>query len=410
MLYGKKFVAILKWFLYCLFAALLFSLLPTKVYNQKPTKPFSGNKWHNPYKELNQLDENWQYGNFHAHGEGWFFSNGHGSEKELATFYLDSLGYDWAGISNYQKISRHNYKGKLVSVYEHGYGLGKQHQLVLGSTKESWFDFPFIQFSNQKQTVLDKLQAPQNLLVLAHPKLRLAYTLEDVQQLGGYDCMEVLNHIGRSRDHWDAALSAGIPVYLISSDDTHDYEDLHKTGQNITVFKTRHDGSSGVIAALKSGHAYGVDLRSGVKAIKERRKEIETLAQLIEQKLRSDTLMVSFNKTFSYLKFVGQGGKLLAECRGGNKAFYTLQPHDTYVRVVAHFEDPSAHIYLNPVFRYSQTIPINSIPPLNARQTRVYRLSILYLILGLLGLIWQVEVVGRKRSKKGTTKIRWAIP
>jgi hypothetical protein len=385
----------------------LLSLLQTQVFNLREADPFNGSKWHNPYAAIMSSEVPWQKGNFHTHGKNFGgLSNGHGSDLEIVSTYLDSLGYDWAAVSNYQKVNKEIRHKGVIPAYEHGIGLGKQHQLVIGENNVSWFDFPFVQFLNQKQTTISRLQKPHNLVAIAHPKLRGAYSLDDMRYLSGYDCMEVLNHIGRSREHWDAALSAGLPIYLISSDDSHNYKDLGKSGQNITVFKTEDQSTAGIINAIKNGQAFGIDLRSGSRNMQVRKSEIAQVALPTKFELEGDSLKVAFSQVANWIKFVGQNGEIKKQITHANHAAYPLKENDTYIRLVAEFSQPGAHLYFNPVFRYEDQLPLNVLPTVNARQTRLYRLSILYLIVGLFGLVWRVEFA---RKQKAAAKIKWAI-
>lgn len=387
----------------------MLSLLQTKVFDKREATPFSGDHWHNPYQQIAQNEQPWQKGNFHAHGRNFFgLSNGHGTDYEISKIYRDSLGYDWAAISNYQKVGLAADSLQLIRAYEHGIGIGKHHQLVMGDSKSSWFDFPILQFFNQKQTTINYLKKEDNLVVLAHPKLRGAYSLEDMKSLSGYDCLEVLNHIGRSREHWDAALSAGLPIYLISSDDSHDYHDLSKSGQNVTVFKTQISTEKGVLHALKSGHAFGVDIKSGSRWYHQRKNEIASLSLPTRFEIRKDSLYVAFNQVFSNIKFIGQNGIVRFDTTQSKQACYLLKEEDTYIRVVANFNQPGADLYFNPVFRYSKKLPENTLPLVNIRRTRLYRFSVLYLMLGLMVFIWQFEFVSRK-NQKTPAKIKWAL-
>jgi len=400
----------LRWTAYGLISLTLLSLLPTQVFVLQEPEPFSGENWHNPYQDLDT--NSWQKANFHAHTRSWGgLSHGQGSPKEVYDTYIDSLAYDWAAISNYQAVDLEPADmPRSIMAYEHGIGWQKHHQLVLGETNPTWFDFPLLQMRWQKQTVISALQNDDNLLVLAHPKLRGAYSLKDMEYFSGYDCMEVLNHIGRSRDHWDAALSAGKPIYLISSDDCHNHQDLNKIAQNITLLKTTSDDQKGVIKALKSGHSFGVDVQINSLDHKGRRQQIEAVPFPKSIKVDGDTLRVKFSRAFASLSFKGQGGKVKSTLENQAEAKYALKEEDTYIRMVANFQDSPYHLYSNPIFRYQSQVPSNAIsPPVSPRQTRLYRLSILYLLFGLWALIWRLEFAG-KRKTVARPKIKWAIP
>ena len=52
-------------------------------------------------------------------------------------------GYDAAAISNYQSIT--HVGSDTLPVYEHGFNIGKHHQLAIGAHGVTWFDLPLWQ-------------------------------------------------------------------------------------------------------------------------------------------------------------------------------------------------------------------------------------------------------------------------
>lgn len=389
-----------KWLIGSFLLLTLISLFPSPIYDFEEPKPFSGENWHNPYQ--NVTHNNWQSANFHAHSKAWGgLTNGVGNPEEVFNTYKNDLGYDWVGISNYQEIA-HIDASHYIPVYEHVTSFTKNHHLIIGAKKEVWFDYPFLQFLDQKQDMLNRLKEEDNLLVLNHPKLRGAYSKNDMKYLRGYDLLEVLNHVGRSREHWDAALSAGFPIFLISSDDSHDHTDLSEVGQNVTMIHNPQQNKSTLLSALKNGEAYGVDvcIRSFDK--KDRKDQIANVPKPKIIELNKDSLIYEFDIPFKEIRFIGQHGKMLSSISHRKKATYHLQDNDTYVRVWVKFEDPGYELYFNPVYRYDDRQYAQALPIVNNRKTRLFKGIIAYSILGILLFILLKR--GSKPSKIGVIR------
>ena len=109
------------------------------VYEFEEGGSFGGEKIYNPYQGTDSLP--WLRANLHAHTKSWGgLTNGQGSEVQLRAVY-DTLGYDVVGISNYHHFSDKGWKDSIgFNLYEHGYGLLKNHYLVVGSPRVYWFD------------------------------------------------------------------------------------------------------------------------------------------------------------------------------------------------------------------------------------------------------------------------------
>ncbi len=159
------------------------------VYRFPEPAPFSGSFFYNPYANASP---NWQRANFHAHGRAWRgITNGAQSDEEVARRYRQ-LGYDVPGVSNYQYIAaRHGID--TIPVYEHGYNVSKQHQLAIGAHRVVWLDFLLWQSLSHSQHIIDRLKQTSELVALAHPATRDAYTADEMGLLAGYDLIEVIN-------------------------------------------------------------------------------------------------------------------------------------------------------------------------------------------------------------------------
>jgi hypothetical protein len=304
----------------------------------EPT-PFSGAEWLNPYAGIGGT---WQRANLHAHGRAWNgFTNGKQTNDEIVRRYRE-LGYDVPGISNYQRISD-LHDPAAVPLYEHGYNIGKHHQLAIGARRVAWFDFPLWQSVSQQQYVIDRVKATAELVALAHPNSRFAYTLEDLRKLTGYDLIEVVNGPFTAEDSWDAVLSSGRAVWGVANDDTHDLTDPRRTAAAWNMIAAETANVADVISALKKGQSYSVS-RTGALAA-------SGLTTLSRVEVVDGTLSVTCSGVPATFTFIGQHGAERKKVKSVRSAQYTLTAADTYVRVVV--EAPQTVLYLNPVIRYN---------------------------------------------------------
>jgi hypothetical protein len=270
------------------------------------------------------------------------------------------LGYDIITISDYMKINTYGKeKPGYVPVYEHGYGIRKFHQVCIGTERVQWRDYPFFQTLHHKQHILNILRKHNELVYVAHPRLRLGYHPDDFIHLTGYDGVEVLNYMRFSIDHWDAALSAGRYVQIIGNDDAHDIDITMEIGYRCTYVYTPHLQTDSIIKAMKEGKAFGADIyRDLHESYEEKAEKAKHIAKLSGAELHDDTLCVSVSKEAMEFRFIGQLGKILKTSTNTDTACYVIQPEDTYVRTEITFHDKNV-FYLNPVVRYEDELPAN---------------------------------------------------
>lgn len=316
--------------------ALIVGVLPylaPPVYRFPPAHRFTGMSLWNPYADVRG---GWRRANFHAHGQAWGgVTSGAQDDSHVVAAYR-AAGYDIAGLSDYQRISPLD----LVPAYEHGYNVGKHHQLVLGAGAVVWWDFPLWQGLNEKQFVLEQLQAPAALVAINHPARRHGYTPDDVRALTNYDLMEIANGRLRAEDRWDAALSSGRPVLGIGGDDTHDVTDSQRFAVAWTMIAAETLTPGRILDALAAGRAYVVVARPGAAAVPDLR--------LVSVDVDHMHLTVTLAGSPAGIDFVGQDG-MLRQWAVGTVAAYDFAPADSYIRVVIH--GPDADVYLNPVIR-----------------------------------------------------------
>lgn len=332
------------------------------IYRFPEPRLFTGNAIWNPYADLRGT---WQRANLHAHGRAWVgLTNGEQSDKVVAQRYRD-LGYSVPGVSDYQKIAA--YHGvATMPIYEHGYNLNKTHQLAIGAHAVEWFDFPFWQALSHQQYVIDRVKRKTELVALAHPATRDAYTAGDLEHLTGYDLIEVVNGPFAVEDVWDAALSSGHAVWAVANDDTHDLRDVRRTAAGWNMIDATSSSTVDVVDALRTGRSYAV-LRVGSI-------DASNVTVVNQVDVQDSTLRVSVSGAASTFSFIGQNGAVRKTVKDVTAATYTFESADTYVRTVV--TSPQTVLYLNPVLRYDGArLPV-PVATVDVASTWMLRLSI----------------------------------
>jgi hypothetical protein len=303
--------------------------------------PFSGAHLFNPYEHTSG---GWQRANLHAHGRAWLgITSGRQSNNEVVDRYR-SLGYSVAGVSNYHQIAAHD-GVTTIPAYEHGYNIGKHHQLAIGAHQVDFVDFPIWQSRSHLQYIINRVAATADLVAIVHPESRNAYDDTDLQALTGYQLIEVFNGKFPHDAAWDAALSSGRAVWGIGNDDNHDLEDHERLGVAWTMINAPSGETADVVAALKAGRSYAV--------VRTNQAAADTI---FKSATVSDwTLTVTTSGEPSTFDFVGQDGVVRKTVADAHTASYAFDPSDTYIRTAIHA--PRTTMYLNPVFRYNGAIP-----------------------------------------------------
>lgn len=333
---------ILKW---ALLAVALLVGLPYAwgpIYRFPAPSVFAGAHFLNPYADLRGT---WQRANLHAHGRAWSgLTNGQQPDEEVVRHYR-SLGYSVAGVSDYERIAA--FHGvPTIPVYEHGYNIGKHHQLAIGAHTVEWFDFLLWQSISQEQYIVDRVARTADLVAIAHPSFKYVYSLEDMRRLTGYELLEVVNGTLVADRAWDAALSTGHAVWAIGDDDTHDVNDPKRTAVAWSMIDAPTPSTSDVVSALRAGRTY---------AVARAAKEVTSLVNMMDTtvtnvRIAEGRLLVTCAGEPATFLFVGQNGNVRKTVKGVASADYAFDPNDTYIRTV--ISSPKTTMYLNPVLRY----------------------------------------------------------
>ena len=312
--------------------------IQTEIYDFPDPKPFNGDFIYNPY---NNLEGQWYKGNFHAHSIVIkHVLNGNDTPEEVIDHYAQN-NYDVIGLSNYHNIaSEEIYGGKLfIPMYEHGYNVMKSHRLVIGAKEVSFFDCLINYSLSNKQYIVNRLKPSCDVIAIAHPKFRNGHTESDMTRLTGYDLMEVLNHYRFSFEHWDAALSSGIPAWILSDDDTHNVNRAEETCVNWTMINSPVLEKTEVLSNLKNGKAYGVTGKGGIN-----KNFIEKIS------VEDQSVNFVFTSKADKINLYGVNGTLKHSVSDTNSVSYTFKPSDSYIRAEVINDDTK--MYLNPLIRY----------------------------------------------------------
>jgi hypothetical protein len=330
------------------------------IYRFPAPSPFVGSILRNPYAGSGA---SWQRANFHAHGRAWSgLTNGRlQSDEEIVRAYR-SFGYSVAGVSDYHHIAA--FEGvATLPIYEHGYNVGKRHQLAIGAREVVWFDFPLGQTLSHQQFVIDRVARSADLVALAHPSSRDGYTPANLTALTGYQLIEVVNGPFRYEEAWDAALSAGRIVWALGNDDTHDLGDPRRTAMAWTMINAPSNQLHDIVDALRAGRAYAVSRTNEIASAIETTLGTFTVTE--------KTLSVSVNGEPSTFMFVGQGGRVRETVKEAMQASYTFAADDTYVRTV--IRSPRTSMFLNPVIRQDGAQHAAALASVNAAATWLFR-------------------------------------
>ena len=374
-------------------------------YNFSEPTAFNGNEWYNPYSTIDT--NHLRLSNFQIQSKSYGgVTNGRNNSSERVFSTYKNLGYDVITISDYMKINTYSEDSlPHVTVYEHGYGAFKNHQVCLGASEVMWLDFPLFQSKNSKQFVLNELKKKNKCVAIAHPSLRDAYSVEDMKVLRGYDLIEALRNFKNSLELWDAALSSGNPVFLIADDDAHNLDKPNDYGRVATVIHSANTAEDSLLSALKKGSAYGLVVQTPEGDSHEAKaKRFKKLPQMLAHTVASDSVHLQFSDSIRELKAVGQDGKVLLDLALNNQSSsYTFALADVshFVRFEVKMKDGSK-IDTNPIIRSDDgKIPVAFQAGVDIWASQFYRL------LGVLVIGFSILSVRNPNVMVRRTGVRW---
>lgn len=357
LFFFKWLVRLIIYLIVAVLLVIIIEYLVCPIYIFPDPEPFHGEYIFNPYQDIDSTK--WRKSNFQVQSRAWIgITDGRKNSNEVIDSIYRFLLYDVITISDYQKINKYGNKNNTyIPVYEHGYGIFKNHQVLIGAKKILWTDYPLFQNIHHKQHILNLLGRTSDLIYIAHPKLRGAYSVNDMKYLSNYTGVEVLNYMRLSVEHWDAALSAGRCVTILGNDDAHDVFNPDEVGYRCTFINSSSLNGDSVINALRKGRAYGADIYRPVgEPFQKKLKKAKNIAKVKQVNMSGDTLCVEVDQKAGIFRFIGQDGKVKHVVENTKYAWYKISPGDTYIRTEIEFPNKTV-FYLNPVIRYDGKDP-----------------------------------------------------
>ncbi|MDX1958455.1 MAG: hypothetical protein SFU98_07775 [Leptospiraceae bacterium] len=190
--------------------------------NFEPTKEFTGDKIYDPYKKGKKT---WKKIALHLHSNEVSFSVLRHTPKEIYQGYHKN-GYHGIVITDYMKVTDiSKLQGWNLSGYEWGCNPKKKHFLTIGTDTIVPEHFPWFSSLENVQWSINELKKTGAFLVLNHPALNYAYTEDSIKNLSGFNAVEAISVFGYYTSYYDSLLSAGRPVFAMSTDDLHYFSD-----------------------------------------------------------------------------------------------------------------------------------------------------------------------------------------
>src|SRR5207248_1771088 len=237
--------------------------------------------------------------------------------------YKKDLKYDIICLSNYEKKTPYLPVNcpQYIPAYEHGYNIEKVHQLVFGKDPVVYYDITLFQTLDNKQYIINQEKKDSDVVAIAHPELRNAYSKNDMEKLSGYDMLEVLNKKKVATQEWDEALSSGKAAWIIADDDCHDISKRAETGVSWTMVNSNTKNCKDVMEALRSGRSYGITGSDSVN---------DHYLKYVNVKDTVATFVV--DKPAQEIKLIGQNGAVKKIQCNTDSISYDFQPGDSYLR------------------------------------------------------------------------------
>lgn len=370
-------------FILCLLVVLAIPYGLCPIYDFPDPHPFHGDHWYNPYEDLDGI---WLKANFHAHSRSWLGATDGRDPVEDVIEHYDRIGYDIISLSNYMSIARlDTLNANYIPVYEHGYNIGKTHQLAMGAERVVWADFVFGQNIHHKQNIIKRLNKHSESVVLAHPRMQNSYKGRELARLTDYHLFEVLNHYTNSEALWDTLLSSGRIAWILGNDDTHDISRPKETGRRWTLINALSPERDAVYKALRKGRTIGIDGWQG---------QIEN--RLTRLRVQNDTLNVECERPAKEIVFIGQHGRERFITTDTRIAKLPLRADDRYIRTRILGE--TTVMLLNPIIRYDG----RHLPESSSRrnETRTWAKRIIYGFVIATGLVFGMKLSRRRRKRK----------
>ncbi|MBO4340069.1 MAG: hypothetical protein J5835_01380 [Bacteroidales bacterium] len=363
----------------------------TPIYSFRAPEPFSGEDVFNPYASLDTAI-GWKRSLFHCHTK----VSGPLNECEYTAGEtleaLEKFGYGIVTFSNHNRITPYPTDSTLqVNVYEHGYSPFKFHKLVFGSGKVCHYDHLLPLLASQKQFQLDYLGAGSDFIQMNHPYRTIGTSKKHMEELSGYEIMELDSGISTQNEYWDWALSAGHYSFGLANDDLHHPDWSSRIAVRCNFLNCPSARYEDIKNTLLGGCFYSMrvpNYGNGDWEVKyERNRHLPFVRNI---GLRGNTVFMELSQKADSIRVNGQDHETLALALQTDSISYALGADEPYCRLTAFFPDGEV-IYTNPFARYdssSRESPFDNSPQkVNILLTVLYNLMLLAVIVALVFVI-----------------------
>ncbi len=299
----------------------------------------------------------------HLHSDEVLFSPQRHSIKDILNTYKE-FNYDLISISDYNFISTYEDKVNLyLPSYEWGMNFRKRHMLVIGERNTAPSYFILSSFLPNVQYVINDVKTKLTYVVINHPYLYSAFSLEDLLELKNYDAIEIFSPNGDLVSLWDDLLSKNKRVHCMADDDLHFFPEevtqkleqnwikkmiqyillqRHREGESlkryILINSDEYD-SKQILHQLQTGNFF-----CGVKFKRE-------FPDMPKPSLFYDGKKIEFHSEseFHLVRAIGMNGSKIKELNKTNEFTFEI-PKDYTGYIRFEFVDYSGILYSNPIW------------------------------------------------------------
>lgn len=229
------------------------------------------------------------------------------------------------------------------------------------------FPTPGVSMAQTYQRNFTEIEHAGGIPQINHPNLQWSVRLQDLMALRGPFLVEIWNgypssnNLGGADDKgiaspsaealWDSLVSTGKVAWGVASDDAHAYHDFEirespNPGKAWIVAYASELNPEAIVDALRQGHFYA---STGIQLSHYSSDEKEVSITI--QRLRDWSELTSTTRYVT--RFVGQGGKILAEV-SGLSPHYAFRGNEQYVRASI-IDSDGRRAWTQPVFRDKRT-------------------------------------------------------
>jgi len=306
-----------KIFLFSFLALLLALILPCSCIAPVAPSP--------PSSPVPSYQSNSYKGQLHCHSTN---NDGADTPTALETAYLNA-GYDFICLTDHDMLTPDPNVAGILHVNGVEESPSSGHIGNIGCTAQST--------KTNSQDIIDDIKADDALASLCHPHGTIGYTDEKIISLEDYQLIEIWNKsaqdvasTGLAEDLWDAALTAGKPIWGVAVDDCHNIAGIAFNKGWVVIYADSLTLAN-VKESLRSGNFYSTE------------------GPTLSISLSGDTITATTGASATII-FIGKGGKTLKSTASTTSETYTIKGNERYVRVKVTRDSDSLRAWSQPIF------------------------------------------------------------